>query len=181
MNSRQAELLRDVGRLLKKYDARDWRPLLRLLTSNPSLLLDAVSSVQQKSARKTRSKTTVQTSARSKKKVIRKKAAAKAESPKARPSGTAKKENDSAGKQSIYRQALSRASASELQALYMRAYKRKAIPKSRAELIEALEKYLRKLSDRERDLVLRSSRGGASDSQDAFRRWVEIISKGGRN
>jgi hypothetical protein len=76
-----------------------------------------------------------------------------------------------------FRRALSRASASDLQALYLRVYRKKQILKNRSELITALDKYLLRLPENERTRILRSVASTQSDPTETYRRWVDIISK----
>jgi hypothetical protein len=80
-----------------------------------------------------------------------------------------------------YRRVLARASVSDLQALYLRAYNNKQIPKSRTELTAALDKYLKNLSKHERTQLLMSSSHTQSDPTETYRRWVDIISKSTRD
>jgi len=187
LKSRQSALVKDLARLLTKYSARDWQPLVRLLTSDPKLLFEAISSKASNSPKlqKVRKKVTDNSSAKRRATVKTKKALAK-KSSKAGVTKSIRHDRSSLKAQSdaeelAYRRVLARASVSDLQALYLRAYNNKQIPKSRTELTAALDKYLKNLSQHERTQLLMSSSHTESDPTETYRRWVDIISKSTRD
>ncbi|WP_315766725.1 hypothetical protein [Bradyrhizobium sp. SZCCHNR2009] len=177
MKSKQTALLEELARLLKKYNARDWLLLIRLLSKNPAVLAEAIAAAKEHarihpSAKESRSKEPAEKRA-AKHRTI-------AKSPKAkvtkRPKTTKAKSNKGPSTV-VYRRVLSRAPLGELQALYAQAYDQKGIPKSKSEIVSSLEAHLKKLPDEQRSAVLKSLFGRAPDPGDTFRRWAEIISK----
>ena len=178
MKSRQAALMKDLARLLTKYSARDWQPFVRLFTSDPTLLLEAMSGGKAKT-----SKTSIKQSRTTKRRSSPKKPTQKNSKlkPKAKGSSTSPKTVEPLQADAFYRRVLARASIGDLQTLYLRAYNNKQIPKGRTELTASLDKYLRKLpeSDRERVLV-QLSNALDDDPTETYRRWIDIISKGRR-
>jgi hypothetical protein len=58
LKTKQAGLVKDLERVLAKYDARDWQLIVRLLTANSKLLFQAISAAEAKSSKieKVRSK-----------------------------------------------------------------------------------------------------------------------------
>jgi hypothetical protein len=173
LTPRQTKLARELGRLLTKYNARDWQLLGRLLTAKPELLSSALSSLEAASSKveKPRSKKRSGPSTVAKKPRVAKpkrRARSKAKEKQAVEAARERSHDDA-------RRSLSRASVSHLQALYLHFYRDNQVPKSRSELTGALEKHLHKLPDNERARVLRSVT--KSDPTDTYRRWVDIISK----
>lgn len=169
--------MKDLGRLLAKYDARDWQPIVRLLTSNPKLLFEAISAAETKSSKveKIRSKTGVGVPKAAGRSAAQKRNRRAAATGKDKPSSGTKLTRSHGDE--VVRRVLSRASTSDLQALYLRANRKRQIPKNRSELTDVLDKYLQRLPESERTRFLRSVSGTQSDPTETYRRWVDIISK----
>jgi hypothetical protein len=176
LKSKQAELLSDLTRLLKKYRPRDWEPLIRLFSAKPSALLEAVAATEERAAKK-------QSQPRSagKKPAIKMRSTsleAKRKSQKLPSAIKPIKQKALRGSTDMtYRSALTKVPLNALHRLYAQAYNDKRIPKGRSEIIAALDLHIQKLSDSERSHFLLSLPNDSTESTETFRRWSEIISK----
>jgi hypothetical protein len=184
LRSRQTALVKDLTRLLTKYSARDWAPILHLLTSNPSLLVGVASarssetkaSLENRSGAKERRAASAKKATKSQPTRKRVKAAsAKSQKSKA---VKAKLKTRAGQDDSQYRNLLSKASISQLQTLFLQIYRDKRIPKSRSEITATLDHHLRKLPQDERAALMQSLSPAPIDSTENFQRWADIISKG---
>ena len=164
MKSKHTELLSDLTRLLKKYKARDWEPLIRLFSAKPSVLLDAgaLAATEERAKKKKSGR-----SHAGKKRPTSLEAKRK---PQKRPS-TVKRLKQKALRGSAhptYRSALAKVPLNALQTLYVQSYNDKRIPKGRREIMAALDVYMQKLSEPERSRFLLSLPNGSAEFHGDF-------------
>jgi hypothetical protein len=176
LKSKQAELLSDLTRLLKKYRARDWEPLIRLFSARPAVLLEVVATAEERAEKKKPRPSRADKKPAAKTRSTSLGAKTKSQQ---RPS-TNKRVKQKAFRGSAdatHRSALTKVPFNALQTLYVQAYNDKRVPKSRSEIIAALDAHIQKLSDSERSRFWLSLPNDSTESTETFRRWSEIISK----
>jgi hypothetical protein len=180
LRAKQAELLRDLSKVLTKYSARDWEPLVRLLSGSKSkfeavvALLDDLDH-QPPSAKDVIKKNQERSHRPKVGKTKKQKGPSKATKPEL-AKGRSGKASRPPATELLPDRILGRVSTGQLRSLYRGVFRSKQVPEARATMIAELSKYLRKQPEESRAAILISLSRRSDDAVENYRRWARIIS-----
>lgn len=197
MRAKQLELLRDLAKLLSKYSARDWEPIVRVLRAGKSKIPELVATLEAASApkQKARSKTAVKkkvtakvsikvakaTKAKKNAKKPAQKRSAKIAKPSRelsiRSSTAPLPESADQHLEAWVKGTLASSTLSELHELYLRATGSKHLPPTRDAVIRTLIELLKRGSPVQKNMFLNLLQRPAYDETESYRRWTEMISR----
>jgi hypothetical protein len=179
LRPKQAELLRDLSKVLTKYSTRDWEPIVRLLSGSKSNFEAVVALIDGLGRPPTRSKKgeTKTREIRKSKALSPKKSLAKGKKKAATKSLTRRGRKGAEPKTGFLpHRILGRISTGQLRSLYGQVFNSKQTPPARSGMIAELSEYLERQPDDARAAILISLSSRSDDAIENYRRWARIIS-----
>jgi hypothetical protein len=182
LRSRQKELIKDLAKLVAKYSARDWEPIVRLLRAGKAKIPEltaAIESLGKSKSKKPSKESAKKTKSSSKTPHLRAKKSSSKKKISHQPGlieGRVSEKTADEHLDSWIRDMLNDSSPSELRELYSRTIGRKQAPKSREAVTRELTEFLRRSSVDQRASFVNLLQRQPYDPTEDYRRWTQMIS-----
>lgn len=193
MRAKQQELIRDLAKLLAKYSARDWEPIVRLLRAGKSKIPELTAAIENLGAAKKKKRARIKTAEK------KPRSAPKAKARKTTSKVVRKRKGEPVKKsikdnkleevaiadsqpadghlEAWARATLAGSSLSQLHELYFKVVGSKQLPPGRDAVIRTLIDFLQRSSPAQRNIFMNLVQRRSFDETENYRRWAETISR----